>query len=205
MGDLVKINIIVTTLFLSLTVGASIGDLWSLNTGRKHPLFQKGENLQSLENKVFSKTVSFKKKWRLVDQVAGLKQRPQAIVFLKKCLNSNEWFLQSAALKVLKKKYPDVALQFAQKVLLNSNALVVRSEAVAVISELGGPKETQNLWKALKQSQNFKKRQSLWIRSQIVKTILKMERSNHSEKWVELLTDSDEEIRMIAKKVVLVN
>ncbi len=205
MESLVKINIIVVTLFVSLTVGALASDVWLLKTGKKHPLFQTGESLESLESKVFSKAVSFEKKWRLVGQVADLKKRFEAIVFLKKCLNSKEWFLQSAALKVLKKNHPDIALKFAQKALLNSKALVVRSEAVALISELGGPEETDSLWRALKQKQNFKRRQSLWIRPQIVKSILKMERSNHSEKWAKLLTDSDEEIRAIAEKVVLVN
>ncbi len=195
------IKTVIISLMIGSTASASVGN-FSLNKGRKHPLFQTGENTQTLEQKVFSKDVSFEKRWKLVDQVADLKTRVEAIIFLKKCLSAKEWFLQSAALKVLKARYPDVAIKLAEKVMFNSQALVVRSEAVNVISSLGGPKDTENLWRALNQRRNFKGRRSLWIRPQIVKSILKLERSKHSHRWEELLSDSNKEIRSIAQKVV---
>ncbi|MGH1468273.1 MAG: HEAT repeat domain-containing protein [Bdellovibrionales bacterium] len=202
---LAMIKMVVIALMFGSAASASVGNSFSLNKGRKHPLFKTGESTKTLEQKVFSEDVSFEKRWKLVDQVADLKQRVEAIVFLKKCLSSKEWFLQSAALKVLKNRYPDVAIKLAEKTMFNSQALVVRSEAVEVISALGGPKDTDKLWKALGQRQNFKGRKSLWIRPQIVKSIFKLERSKHSDRWEELLTDSNKEIRGIAKKVVGVN
>lgn len=196
------IKLVSLILLSSQLVQASINKSWSLNTGKKHPLFLSGESEGSLEKKVFSKEIAFEERWRLVDQVADLKERVGAVVFLKKCLASKEWFLQSAALKVLEKRYPGVAVKLAEKALFNSKALVVRSEAVGVIATLGGPNNTGKLWKALNQKNNFRRRVSLWIRPQIVKSILKMERSIHSERWYDLLSDSNAEIRDIAKKVI---
>lgn len=199
-----KLSLVILACGFSAPSVAAVSKSWSLNTGKKHPLFQTGDSVESLEVKVFSKEVGFEERWKLVGQVAGLKDKDASLSFLRRCLRSNEWFLQSAALKVLKKSHPDRAIPLAEKILLTSNALVVRSEAVSVISALGGPKDTDKLWVALNQRHNFKRRTSLWIRPQIVKSILKMERSKRSKKWVKLLSDSNEEIRGIAKKVLSV-
>ncbi len=194
------------SLMFSMTPAqASVENSWALKTGKKHPLFESGETTKTLEEKVFSEEVSFEKRWRLVDETAGLKKKPEALSFLKKCLKSKVWFLESAALKTLQKRYPQEALDQAKMMLFNSKALVVRSEAVSVITSLGGPEDTEKLWKALNQKQNFKRRFSLWIRPQIVKSIYKLERSKHSERWADLLSDSSAEIREIAKKVVALN
>lgn len=188
----------------SSIASASLSNSWSLKQGAKHPLFKTSENIDSLEAKVFSRDTPFEKRWALVSEVAELKKKQGAIKFLEKCLNSKEWFLQSAALKTLKSMYPSEAMKLAKKPLFNSKALVVRSEAVSVISSLGGPNDTGILWKALNQKRNFKGRKSLWIRPQIVKAILLMERSVHSQKWEGLLTDPNPEIRDLAKKLIVV-
>lgn len=198
------IKIIILLICVGQISQASTSNSWGLNKGKKHPLFETGESAQTLEQKVFSDTTPFEKRWRLVDEVAGLKDDIKAMNFLKRCLKSKTWFLESAALKVLKKRYPRQAIKLATKSLFNSKALVVRSEAVNVIEALGGPKDTEQLWKALNQRHNFKRRFSLWIRPQIVKSIYKLERSRHSERWADLLSDSSKEIREIAQKVVSV-
>ncbi len=181
---------------------SSLSNTWNLNKGELHPLFKNGESIRSLEEKVFSPFISFKKRWLLVKEVSDLKTKKESLVFLKKCLNQKEWFLQSAALKVLIKRHSEDAVKLAQSALLNSKALVVRSDAVSVVESLGGPEDTEILWKALNQKQNFRGRQSLWIRPQIAKTILFLERSKRSKKWESLLTDSNETVRSLAKKAV---
>jgi len=200
---MIKLMSLSLVLISSSVASASLNSSWNLNSGKKHPLYNTNETLGSLEKKVFSGNTPFEKRWALVNEVAILKKDKGALEFLKKCLKQKEWFLQSAALKVLKKMYPLEAVALASVALFNSKALVVRSEAVSVISSLGGPNDTEVLWKALNQRKNFKRSKSLWIRPQIVKAILLMERSMHSQKWEGLLTDSSEEIRSIASKLVV--
>jgi hypothetical protein len=175
---------------------------WSLNKGNKHPSFLAGKNIKAMEADVFSEVVSFQDRWNLVSEVAEMKSPKQAEAFLMKCLDSNKWFLQSAALKQMKNRNPELSIYYAERLLKTSKALVVRSEAVEILSSLGGPDHTKALWSALKQQKNFMGSKSLWIRPQIVKTIFKLERSNHSKKeWNLLLRDSDSQIKAMAKKV----
>jgi len=199
-----RLGILTFCLVLSCSARASLNSQsWSLSKGRKHSKFVFGKSLKDLEADVFSKKLSFQERWKLVSKVADLKKTQDAENFLMRCLESKEWFLQSAALKVLKKRNPELALYYADQLLKRSGALVVRSEAVEVVSELGGPAHTKILWQALKQQTNFKGTRSLWIRPQIVKTIYKLERSNHSKKeWRFLLRDSDKKIKEMAKRVV---
>ena len=191
-------------LVFSLSSFAGIdAESWKLKEGRKHNSFVPGNNIKLMEAEVFSEATPFQQRWKLVSEVAGLKTPLKAKSFLKRCLESNKWFLQSAALKVLKAKDPELALTYANKLLLKGKSLVVRSEAVDIISSLGGPEDTKPLWSALRAPQNFRRSQSLWIRPQIVKAIHKLERSNHSEKdWSPLLTDSDLKVKEMAKRVV---
>lgn len=199
-----KITTFTAVLFSASFSFAGIdADSWKLQAGRKHNSFEAGKSIKIMEAEVFSEATPFQKRWKLVSEVAELKTPLKAKLFLKKCLESNKWFLQSSALKVLKNTDPELALKYANKMLLSAKALVVRSEAVDVISSLGGPKDTKPLWTALRAPQNFRRRESLWIRPQIVKAIHKLERSSHSEKdWKPLLTDSDLKIKEMAKRVV---
>lgn len=175
---------------------------WTLNKGNRHPDFVVGKSISSMEADVFSEVLPFQERWKLVSKVAEMKTPKQAEAFLMRCLESDKWFLQSAALKQLKERNPELTLFYAEKLLKNGKALVVRSEAVDVLSSLGGPNQTKVLWQALKQQKNFMGTRSLWIRPQIVRTIFKLERSNHSKKeWNLLLRDSDVSIKAMAKKV----
>jgi len=194
--------------FLSVLIFSASGQSsldnqsWSLKTGKKHPNFNVGKNVKSIEADVFSEILSFQERWKLVSEVADMKSPEQAETFLMRCLESNKWFLQSAALKKMKDKNPKLALYYAEKLLINAKALVVRSEAVDILNSIGGPKHTKALWEALGQSKNFVGMKSLWIRPQIVKTIYKLESSKHSKKeWDMLLRDPDLEIKKIARKI----
>jgi len=193
------------TLILAFSVSASASlenQKWTLNKGNKHPDFIAGKNIKALEADVFSEVTPFQERWKLVSEIADMKSSESAQTFLIKCLESKKWFLQSAALKQLRVRNPELSLYYAEKLLKSSNALVVRSEAVELLSSLGGPNHTKVLWSALGEQKNFKGTKSLWIRPQIVKTIFKLERSNHSKReWGQLLRDPDREIKAMAVKV----
>lgn len=198
-----KLTASILLLVLSTSAHASLdAKSWSLNKGKKHTDFVIGKDVSALEKDVFSEVIPFQERWKLVSEVAEMKSPKKAEMFLVKCLESKKWFLQSSALKQLRKRNPELSLFYADKLLKSSKALVVRSEAVEILSNLGGPNHTKVLWQALKQQKNFKGTKSLWIRPQIVKTIYKLERSNHSKKeWGLLLRDSDRQIKEMAKRV----
>jgi|GEM_PF-2957413 len=196
-------TVLTLVLFFSISSGASLDSKsWTLSKGRKHSKFVFGKTAKVLEKDVFSESVPFQERWSLVTKVAEMKSPKDAELFLVRCLDSNKWFLQSVALKELRKRNSDLALIHADKLLLKSKALVVRSEAVDIISELGSSKNTNSLWSSLKQRKNFMGSKSLWIRPQIVKTIFKLEGRQHSKKeWGYLLDDSDALIKEMAKRV----
>lgn len=95
-------------------------------------------------------------------------------------LKSPEWFMRNAALVSLQSYFPAKARSAAQE-LLKDRALVVRSAAVDVLAIRLDPKAREILWEELSAKHNYRKKQSLWIRgqilSQLAKTPLEKERS----------------------------
>jgi len=188
--------------FSSYALAALDAQSWTLEKGEKHASFSLSEDVRLLEADVFSELTPFQKRWSLVSKVASLKNQKQALVFLEKCLRSDRWFLQSAALKKLVELEPKLASTHASRLLKSSKALVVRSAAVETLARVGSFSETEVLWQALRQKKNFKGRQSLWIRPQIVKTIYKLEAGRHVKaRWESLLNDSDPAVKTMARRM----
>lgn len=108
-----------------------------------------------------------------------------------------EWFMRNAALVALQAKHPKQAETLALK-LISDKALVVRSAAVDTLRKSATPEVRDRLWEELNQDYNFKKKQSLWIRPQIVEA-LAMQPSNYETRlFADLLNDKDQRVQLPA-------
>jgi hypothetical protein len=149
---------------------------------------------------VFSEEATMAERWKQVYILAKSMSRPEANTFLSKCINSNTWFLQLAALKSYDVLMPKAGLIKARRLLKDSPSLVVRSESVHFIKKHGGIKDVSLLFDALLSSKNFKGRRSLSIRPQIIQAIESMDVQNiYKKRWQRLKHDSNEKVRNVAR------
>ena len=149
---------------------------------------------------VFSKEETMAKRWKQVYPLAQNMPRVEAKVFLTRCIESEDWFLQLAALKSYNALWPKIGLLKARTLLKRSPSLVVRSEAVDYIQNHGSIKDVALLFDALLSSKNFKGKRSLSIRPQIVEVIKSMDVQNlYRKKWQKLKHDSNVQVRSIAQ------
>ncbi len=147
------------------------------------------KNLMSLMN---DDKASMETRWRAVTamgQIGGKLSLPE----LKLALHSKLWYLRNAALISSQQIDHAQALAWAKE-LISDKALVVRSAAVDVMTELGDKQSSKILWQKLDSRENFRGKQSLWIRRKIVESLAKLEGPGSEKKFVALLSDRDESL-----------
>jgi HEAT repeat protein len=145
------------------------------------------KNLIHLMN---DESANMETRWRAVTamgQIGGKLSLPE----LKTALHSKSWYLRNAALISSQQVDRGQALAWAKE-LLSDKALVVRSAAVDVLADIGDRHSTDVLWKKLDSRENFRGKQSLWIRRKIVESLAKIEGQGSEKKFVALLSDRDE-------------
>jgi len=149
---------------------------------------------------VFSDDETLADRWKQIYPLAKSMSQAEARKFLSLCTESNDWFLQLAALKSYDVLLPQTGLRKARVLLKNSPSLVVRSEAVHYIKNHGGIKDVALLFNALLSSKNFKGRRSLSIRSQIISAIEFIDVQNiYRKRWKRLKHDSNPRVRSAAR------
>nr|BFD60244.1 hypothetical protein CKG001_23510 [Bdellovibrio sp. CKG001]BFD63662.1 hypothetical protein BdHM001_23430 [Bdellovibrio sp. HM001]BFD66163.1 hypothetical protein HAGR004_11850 [Bdellovibrio sp. HAGR004] len=134
-------------------------------------------------------------RWRALMAAAearGAKATPDLV----KAGANSQWFMRNAALIALSEVNPSEAEKLAKK-LIKDKALVVRSAAVETL-EKSGSLDRELLWEELNQDYNFKNRQSLWIRHQIVEALAKKPMDREMSSFASLLTDKDARVHMPA-------
>jgi HEAT repeat protein len=105
-------------------------------------------------------------------------------------LESPDWFMRDAALRVL----PNLDRERAYRAgvdKLHDSALVVRSSAVDALAKIKNPNCTEDLWKELYSKENFIRHQSLWIRKHIVEALAEIAPRGSEAKFIKILDDSD--------------
>jgi hypothetical protein len=145
------------------------------------------ENLKTLMN---SKSEAFELRYKATTalaKVGGQKAKPEMV----RAMKSPEWFLRNAGLIGMSSIDRTEALVWARK-LLSDKALVVRSAAVDVISRARDITSTNLLWQKLYSKENYRNKQSLYIRRHIVEALAEMDGREHTAKFVALLQDKDE-------------
>jgi HEAT repeat protein len=144
---------------------------------------------ESLLKIAFDPTQAMTNRWKALHLGASLKGAA-AKVDLDKALKSNEWFMRNAALVGIEKLYPKEA-QKAARGLLQDKALVVRSAAVEVIRRNLDDEARDLFWDELEKSYNFRNKQSLWVRAQIVEALAQAPEKREMPIFAKLLRDKD--------------
>ncbi len=127
----------------------------------------------NLKEIIFSSQAPYTAKWNAITILPYLRKDESREILLI-CLKRKEWYYRSSALLALSRTSRTDALQWAEQ-LLRDSALVVRSQAVSVIGEIGDHSNLPLLRKELSHPRNFRKGQSLWIRHQIEEVIASLE------------------------------
>ena len=149
---------------------------------------------------VFSDDETMADRWKQVYPLAKSMSQIDAREFLSLCTESDDWFLQLAALKSYDILLPKTGLTKARVLLKTSPSLVVRSEAVNFIKNHGGIKDVALLFNALLSSKNFKGKRSLSIRPQIISAIEFIDVQNlYRKRWKRLKHDSNPRVRSAAR------
>lgn len=117
-------------------------------------------------------------------------QPENAINELMPFVESKEWFMRNAALIAIYNTDSKKGLEVARR-LIADRALVVRSAAVEVLAKSTKNEDRELLWKELAHERNYKGKNSLWIREQILTVLNKNPRPEEIKKFAQLLFDRD--------------
>ncbi|MEZ0393296.1 MAG: HEAT repeat domain-containing protein [Pseudobdellovibrionaceae bacterium] len=158
---------------------------------------QKGQELfPQLVQISKAKEQSMATRWKALT-LAALVGKEKALPELDAALKSPEWFMRNAALISLRSYHPQKAKLAAQEAL-KDKALVVRSAAVEVLGE-GLDRKTRDLfWEEYNAGYNFRKKQGLWIRSQILGHLAEKPESNERLLFFKALQDGDHRLHASA-------
>jgi HEAT repeat protein len=144
----------------------------------------------------FSEKQPMNIRWKALMGAAEAK-RLEATEDLLKAGSHNQWYMRNAALIALAEVNPTQADKLAQK-LVKDKALVVRSAAVEVLGKNMSDETRGLLWEELNKDYNFKNKQSLWIRHQIVEELAKKPVDSELKTFAGLLTDGDARVQLPA-------
>lgn len=122
--------------------------------------------LKDLEQWAFNSEKDYSERWKAL--VLYLRLAGEAgKATLSKALHAEEWYMRNAALVAAQEMAPREAVT-AAKTLLSDRALVVRSAAIEVLKTHLDSEVRELLWDEMAQPRNFRKKQSLWTRPQIL-------------------------------------
>jgi hypothetical protein len=175
------------------------GTLQSTKEALELPLAERLQRLksdsnsyQNLKTLMFAKATAMDVRWKAVTaagRVGGAKAKADMI----RALTAPEWFMRNAGLIALANLDRTESVTWARK-LLSDKALVVRAAAVDVISQSHDTSSANLLWTKLYSKENYRNRQSLFIRRRIVEALADLEGKGHEAKFVALLQDKDESL-----------
>lgn len=135
-------------------------------------------------------------RWRAVTaagRIGGELSKPE----LERALKSREWYMRNAGLVAMLNVDRAQASHWA-KALLSDKALVVRAAAVDALVAVRDASSAPLLWEKLYSRENYKGKQSLFIRRRIVEALAQMETSRNVGKFIEVLADNDETLHVPA-------
>lgn len=128
-------------------------------------------------------------RWKSLTLAAHLKKQA-AVKDVSPYLTAREWYMRNAALIAL----TEVSQSESQKAalqLLDDKALVVRSAAVDALGTDLTAEMRDRLWEELSAGYNFRKKESLWVRSQIAQKLALSPEKEEASRFVDLLKEKD--------------
>jgi hypothetical protein len=144
----------------------------------------------------FSETQSMRLRWKAL-MMAAETRREKATDDLLKASTHKQWFMRNASLVALA-EFNDGEAQKLAKKLLKDKALVVRSAAVEVLQKSARPEVRDLLWEELAQSYNYRNKESLWIRAQIVDALASKPSDHELKMFTKLIQDKDQRVQFAA-------
>jgi HEAT repeat protein len=154
------------------------------------------EMYKDFVNVAFSEGQSMRLRWRALMSAAEA-GREKATPDLLKASTHKQWFLRNAALVAMSEVNEVEAKKLATK-LLKDKALVVRSAAVDILQKNASAPVRDLLWEEIGQKHNFRNKESLWIRAQIVEALSQKPADYEIESFSKLLKDSDMRVQYAA-------
>jgi HEAT repeat protein len=148
----------------------------------------------------FEKKENMDVRWKALT-LSSIVGGQDSIPHLLKAIKNEDWFMRNAGILALARLSPTLANKEAKK-LLGDKALVVRSAAVKVISQKLNPETRDLLWEELDEKENFRKKQSLWIRSQILEVLAKNPEKRELPLFTKLVKDKDQRLKPLAENAV---
>jgi HEAT repeat protein len=168
-------------------------EILSLPEKNREAVVFKAKNQESLANEMMTLAFDAKQtmpvRWKALT-LGSLLKGTKAKAELDKALKDEAWFMRNAALVAYERIFPLEAGP-AAKTLLKDKALVVRSAAVRTLSGRLNSETRETLWNELDQSYNFKNKQSLWIRGQILDALSQSPDSRELPIFARTLRDKD--------------
>lgn len=134
-------------------------------------------------------------RWKALTLATRLDSK-RAMVELEKNLQAPEWFMRNAALVSMRAIQPDKAKAAALK-LLKDKALVVRSAAVDALSGNMTLATRDALWEEMDSEYNYKQKQGLWIRKQILEQLAAHPEKKEIPLLVKVLKEKDESLHPV--------
>ncbi|WP_413290692.1 HEAT repeat domain-containing protein [Bdellovibrio sp. HCB337] len=144
----------------------------------------------------FAEDQSMRLRWRAL-MLAAEGRREKATPDLLKAGAHKQWFMRNAALVALAEVNQGEAQKLAKK-LLKDKALVVRSAAVDVLQKNPRPEVRDLLWEEMNQKYNYRNKESLWIRAQIVDAMAQTPADHELKIFNRLLNDKDTRVQAAA-------
>jgi HEAT repeat protein len=109
---------------------------------------------------------------------------------LERALKSREWFIRNAALIAILNADRSTAVKWSTEMLKDSS-LMVRTQAVRNLVGLEAKESEPALWRELWNRQNFRKKESLWIRAHVAEALARIADAGHRKEFERLLLDPD--------------
>ena len=128
-------------------------------------------------------------RWKSLTLAAHLKKQA-AVKDVSPYLTAREWYMRNAALVALQ-EISQADSQKAAMQLLDDKALVVRSAAVDALGNDLTVEMRDRLWEELSAGYNFRKKESLWVRSQIAQKLALSPEREEASRFVDLLKEKD--------------
>jgi len=141
----------------------------------------------------FAEDQSMRLRWRAL-MLAAEGRREKSTPDLLKASTHKQWFMRNAALVALAEVNESEAQKLAKK-LVKDKALVVRSAAVDVLQKSARPEVRDLLWEEMGQKYNFRNKESLWIRSQIVEAMAAKPANHELKLFTKFLSDNDPRVQ----------
>ncbi len=154
------------------------------------------QGYRNLVGLMFNESLPMEVRWRAVTasgRIAGSLAKPE----LKRAFQSHDWYMRNAALVSMAHIDRATATDWARR-LLSDKSLVVRTAAVSTLSEFHDEASAALLWEKLYSKENFRGKQSLFIRRHIVEALARLKPKGSESQFVEVLADNDQTLHPAA-------